>query len=74
MVVPGMTQLLSRISGQLDELELHVTSTWPGLVEPLERMLDEKSRVWRIVQHLKARGEGALLCYALLCLHASTAL
>lgn len=53
-VVPGIRQLLEETSNAIDELEQHVEPTWPGLVEPLERIMDKIGRAWGTVSHLKA--------------------
>ncbi|GLC35598.1 hypothetical protein PLESTB_000189600 [Pleodorina starrii] len=52
-VVPGVRQLLSDLHSAIDQLEAHVTPSWSGLVEPLERIGDRHQRVWGIVSHLK---------------------
>ena len=38
----------------IDELEKTVEPTWPGLVEPLERLTDRLGVAWGTVSHLKA--------------------
>lgn len=38
----------------LDELENMVEPTWPGLVDPLEKIMDRLRVVWGIVNHLNA--------------------
>lgn len=39
---------------ELVELEKNVQPTWPGLVEPLEKIVDRLSVAWGTVSHLKA--------------------
>ena len=51
-IVPAMTQLLQELGQDLQTLEADVTSTWTGLVEPLERLEDRLSWSWGIVGHL----------------------
>ena len=53
-VVPAIRQLLDETNKAIDELEANVTPTWPGLVEPLERIMDRLGRAWGTVSHLKA--------------------
>ena len=53
-VVPGIKSLLEDLHRELDVLEASVEPTWPGLVEPLERIVDRISRAWGTVTHLKA--------------------
>lgn len=38
----------------MDELEKTVEPTWPGLVVPLEKIIDRLSVVWGIVNHLNS--------------------
>ena len=51
-VVPAMTHLLQELEQDLQALEANVTSTWSGLVEPLERLEDRLSWSWGIIGHL----------------------
>lgn len=53
-VVPGIRSLLEQLHKEVDELEANVEPTWPGLVEPLERIVDRLGRAWGTVSHLKA--------------------
>uniref|UniRef100_A0A1D1XHR9 oligopeptidase A n=1 Tax=Anthurium amnicola TaxID=1678845 RepID=A0A1D1XHR9_9ARAE len=53
-VVPGIQELINRLEEDLVELESTVEPTWPGLVEPLERIVDRMQVVWGIVNHLKS--------------------
>ncbi|KAJ8765443.1 hypothetical protein K2173_014565 [Erythroxylum novogranatense] len=38
----------------LNELEKTVKPTWPKLVEPLEKLVDNLTVVWGMINHLKA--------------------
>jgi oligopeptidase A len=51
-VMPGITQLLSELDSELTKLEAEVIPTWPGLVEPLDRLTDRLSWSWGAVGHL----------------------
>jgi oligopeptidase A len=51
-VVPGITQLLSELDSELTKLEAEVIPTWPGLVDPLDRLTDRLSWSWGAVGHL----------------------
>jgi oligopeptidase A len=51
-VVPGITQLLSKLDSELTKLEAEVVPTWQGLVEPLERLTERLSWSWGAVGHL----------------------
>lgn len=53
-VVPGIRHLIDETNQAIDELEKNVEPTWPGLVEPLERIVDRLGRAWGTVSHLKA--------------------
>lgn len=53
-VCPGIRALLQQLENDLDELERTVQPTWPGLVEPLEKIVDRLSVVWGVVNHLKS--------------------
>ena len=69
-VVPGITQLITDLNKEVDELEKNVEPTWSGLVEPLEQLTDRLSRAWSTVSHLKvlplrtaSPGGMLLLCF-----------
>ena len=51
-IVPAMTQLLAELDEELTSLELQVTPTWSGLVEPLDRLTERLSWSWGVVGHL----------------------
>ncbi|XXG63604.1 hypothetical protein AAC387_Pa05g1752 [Persea americana] len=51
---PGIQYLLKKLESDLDELENMVEPTWPGLVDPLEKIMDRLRVVWGIVNHLNA--------------------
>ncbi|KAL3696251.1 hypothetical protein R1sor_010327 [Riccia sorocarpa] len=53
-VIPGIRALLKDLEKELVELEKNVQPTWPGLVEPLEKIGDRLSVAWGTVSHLKA--------------------
>jgi oligopeptidase A len=38
----------------LEELEKTVEPSWPKLVEPLEKIADQLTVVWGMINHLKA--------------------
>ncbi|KAL6012716.1 hypothetical protein ACLOJK_003205 [Asimina triloba] len=50
----GIPILLKELENDLVELEKSVDPTWPGLVNPLEKIIDRLQVVWGIVSHLKA--------------------
>jgi oligopeptidase A len=50
-VEPGIRALLERLGGALDALERDALPSWPGLVEPLERLARELDR-WGVCGHL----------------------
>lgn len=52
-VASGVSQALQELHAEIDSLEKGVQPTWPGLVEPLERIADKHRRVWGTVSHLK---------------------
>eukprot|EP00252_Welwitschia_mirabilis_P002388 TRINITY_DN1232_c0_g1_i1.p1 TRINITY_DN1232_c0_g1~~TRINITY_DN1232_c0_g1_i1.p1 ORF type:complete len:803 (-),score=167.24 TRINITY_DN1232_c0_g1_i1:385-2511(-) len=52
-VRPGIRALLKQLENDLDEIEKNVQPTWPGLVEPLEKIVDRLAVVWGAVNHLK---------------------
>jgi oligopeptidase A len=51
-VVPAMTQLLAEVEQDLATLEVNITPTWSGLVEPLDRLGERLSWTWGVVGHL----------------------
>ena len=51
-VVPAVTQLLAELDAELTVLEATAQPTWPGLVEPLERLQDRLEFTWGTVGHL----------------------
>ncbi len=51
-VVPAMTQLLKELEEELAKLEVNVTPTWSGLVEPLTAIEEKLGWSWGIVGHL----------------------
>ncbi|TDI39575.1 MAG: M3 family peptidase [Acidobacteria bacterium] len=51
-VVPGIRALLEEVEAMLAELEAKGTSSWEGIVEPLERMHDRLGFGWGLVEHL----------------------
>ncbi|PIG95321.1 M3 family metallopeptidase [Gloeocapsopsis sp. IPPAS B-1203] len=51
-VVPAMTQLLGELETELATLEANVSSTWSGLVEPLDRITERLRWSWGIIGHL----------------------
>ncbi|KAE8010466.1 hypothetical protein FH972_006834 [Carpinus fangiana] len=53
-VRPGIRALLKNLEGDLVELERTVEPSWPKLVEPLEKIVDQLTVVWGIVNHLKS--------------------
>lgn len=53
-VCPGMRALLQQLENDLAELERTVQPTWPGLVEPLEKIVDRLTVVWGVVNHIKS--------------------
>lgn len=38
----------------MEELERTVEPSWPRLVEPLEKIIDQLTVVWGVINHLKA--------------------
>ena len=38
----------------MEELERNVETSWPKLVEPLEKIVDRLSVVWGMINHLKS--------------------
>lgn len=53
-VRPGIRALLKKLECDLVELEKTLEPTWPKLVEPLEKIVDQLQVVWGVVNHLKA--------------------
>ncbi|KAK7407173.1 hypothetical protein VNO78_08869 [Psophocarpus tetragonolobus] len=53
-VRPGIRALIAKLELELEELERNVEPSWPKLVEPLEKIVDQLSVVWGMVNHLKA--------------------
>ncbi|XP_047967316.1 organellar oligopeptidase A, chloroplastic/mitochondrial-like [Salvia hispanica] len=53
-ICPAIEALLIELEKDLDELEKTVKPTWPGLVVPLEKIIDRLSVVWGIVNHLNS--------------------
>lgn len=51
-VVPAMTQLLTELEQRLSDLEVSVTPTWQGLVEPLTQLEERLTWSWGIIGHL----------------------
>ncbi|KAB5547460.1 hypothetical protein DKX38_010866 [Salix brachista] len=53
-VRPGIRTLLKNLESDLEELERTVEPSWPKLVEPLEKITDQLTIVWSMINHLKA--------------------
>uniref|UniRef100_A0A2C9UQT5 oligopeptidase A n=3 Tax=Manihot esculenta TaxID=3983 RepID=A0A2C9UQT5_MANES len=53
-VRPGIRALLKKLETDLEELERTVEPSWPRLVEPLEKIIDQLTVVWGVINHLKA--------------------
>ncbi|MEH2012970.1 M3 family metallopeptidase [Nostoc sp.] len=51
-VVPAFNQLLAELDQQLATLEANVEPTWSGLVEPLEKLTEQLTWSWGVVNHL----------------------
>jgi oligopeptidase A len=51
-IVPAFNQLLAELDQQLATLEANVQPTWTGLVDPLERLTEQLSWSWGVVNHL----------------------
>ncbi len=51
-VIPAFNQLLVELDQQLTTLEANLQPTWSGLVAPLERLTEQLSWSWGIVNHL----------------------
>ncbi|ERN18078.1 hypothetical protein AMTR_s00046p00220850 [Amborella trichopoda] len=57
----GIKTLLRRLEDDLVELENTVEPTWDKLVVPLEKIVDNLTVVWGIVNHLKSVKDNAEL-------------
>ncbi|KAJ4840424.1 hypothetical protein Tsubulata_009264 [Turnera subulata] len=53
-VRPGIRALLKNLEDDLEQLERTVEPSWPKLVEPLEKIVDQLAVVWGMINHLKA--------------------
>ncbi|KAJ9128809.1 hypothetical protein P3X46_034452 [Hevea brasiliensis] len=53
-VRPGIRALLKKLESDLDELERTVEPSWPKLVEPLEKIIDQLVVAWGVINHLKS--------------------
>ncbi|KAJ6722230.1 CYTOSOLIC OLIGOPEPTIDASE A-RELATED [Salix koriyanagi] len=53
-VRPGIRAILKNLESDLEELERTVEPSWPKLVEPLEKLVDQLTIVWGMINHLKA--------------------
>ncbi|KAJ6327919.1 hypothetical protein OIU77_009739 [Salix suchowensis] len=53
-VRPGIRALLKNLESDLEEFERTVEPSWPKLVEPLEKLVDQLTVVWGMINHLKA--------------------
>ena len=51
-VAPGIRALLAEVEAMLEELEANGTSSWEGIVEPIERTQDRLGFGWGLVEHL----------------------
>ena len=51
-VAPGIRALLAEVEAMLEELEANGTSSWEGIVEPIERTQDRLGFGWGLVGHL----------------------
>ncbi|MEC4985890.1 MAG: M3 family metallopeptidase [Oscillatoria sp. PMC 1068.18] len=51
-VVPGITQLLTELETEFNNLEAKVTPTWENLVEPLTEIEERLNWSWGVVGHL----------------------
>ncbi len=51
-IEPGIRALLAEVEAMLAELEANGTSSWEGIVEPIERMHDRRGFGWGLVEHL----------------------
>ncbi|KAJ6399870.1 hypothetical protein OIU84_015513 [Salix udensis] len=53
-VRPGIRAILRNLESDLEEFERTVEPSWPKLVEPLEKLVDQLTVVWGMINHLKA--------------------
>ncbi|KAJ6327885.1 hypothetical protein OIU76_006423 [Salix suchowensis] len=53
-VRPGIRAILKNLESDLEEFERTVEPSWPKLVEPLEKLVDQLTVVWGMINHLKA--------------------
>ncbi|KAJ6678917.1 CYTOSOLIC OLIGOPEPTIDASE A-RELATED [Salix purpurea] len=53
-VRPGIRALLKNLESDLEEFERTLEPSWPKLVEPLEKLVDQLTVVWGMINHLKA--------------------
>ena len=51
-IEPGIRALVAEGEAMLAELEANGTSSWEGIVEPIERMHDRLGFGWGLVEHL----------------------
>lgn len=51
-IVPGIEQLLTDLTTELERLEANVKPAWEGLVEPLTQIEERLSWSWSIISHL----------------------
>jgi len=51
-VEPGIRALLAQLESELARLEAGLVPSWPGLIDPLERISDRLDRAWGVVSHL----------------------
>ena len=51
-IVPGITALIDDLTNALADLEVRVSPTWTGLVDPLTRLEERLGWSWGIVGHL----------------------
>ena len=53
-VAPAIRETVARVEDAFRRLEAEATPTWSGLVEPLERTVEELEFPWHLVGHLMA--------------------
>ncbi|KDP32168.1 hypothetical protein JCGZ_12629 [Jatropha curcas] len=53
-VRPGIRALLKKLESDLEELERTLEPSWPKLVEPFEKIIDQLAVVWGAINHLKS--------------------
>ncbi len=51
-VEPAIRALLAQLDAQVERLERDLEPTWPGLLEPLERIIERLGYSWSVVGHL----------------------